>query len=367
MNKIFKVIWNVVTQTWVVVSELTCAHTKRASATVATAVLATLLFATVQASVAATSGTTGTNDLHTYGDASFNVFNNSATDLNRHVEDAYKGLLNLNEKGADKSNFLVADNTTATVGNLRKLGWVLSSKNGTRNEKSQQVKHADEVLFEGKDGVTVTSKSENGKHTVTFTLEKDLDVKTAKVSDKLSIGSGNKQINVTSTVDGLNFAKETAVNGDTNIQLRGIGSTLTDTITGTTKSATNGVDVKNHNLAASVKDVLSAGWNLQGNGVAVDFVNAYDTVNFTDDGETTKVTVTQKENGKGAEVKIGAKTSVIKEKDGKLFTGKDNKEKNQVDSTTTTDNTDEGNGLVTAKAVIDAVNKAGWRVKCRSS
>ncbi|HHF3506692.1 TPA: YadA family autotransporter adhesin [Haemophilus influenzae] len=192
-------------------------------------------------------------------------------------------------------------------------------------------------------------------------------MKTAKVSDKLSIGSGDKQINVTSTVDGLNFAKETAVNGDTNIQLRGIGSTLTDTITGTTKTAANGVDVKNHNLAASVKDVLSAGWNLQGNGVAVDFVNAYDTVNFTDDGETTKVTVTQKENGKGADVKIGAKTSVIKEKDGKLFTGKDNKEKNQVDSTTTTDNTDEGNGLVTAKAVIDAVNKAGWRVKTTSA
>lgn len=50
MNKIFKIIWNATTQTWVVVSELTRAHTKRASATVATAVLATLLSATVQAS-----------------------------------------------------------------------------------------------------------------------------------------------------------------------------------------------------------------------------------------------------------------------------------------------------------------------------
>lgn len=49
MNKIFNVIWNVMTQTWVVVSELTRTHTKRASATVETAVLATLLFATVQA------------------------------------------------------------------------------------------------------------------------------------------------------------------------------------------------------------------------------------------------------------------------------------------------------------------------------
>ncbi|HHF7261007.1 TPA: ESPR domain-containing protein [Haemophilus influenzae] len=49
MNKIFSVIWNVMTQTWAVVSELTRAHTKCASATVAVAVLATLLSATVQA------------------------------------------------------------------------------------------------------------------------------------------------------------------------------------------------------------------------------------------------------------------------------------------------------------------------------
>lgn len=511
MNKIFRVIWNVVTHTWVVVSELTRAHTKRASATVATAVLATVLSATIQASVAATSGTTVTNGLNAYGDANFNLANNSISDSEKHVEKAYKGLLNLNEKGAGKSNFLVADNTAATVGNLRKLGWVVSTKKG-RKEESNQVKQADEVLFTGSGAATVSSSSKDGKHTitvnvaetkvgdglekgtdgkiklkvdntdgnnlltvdatkgvsvtkgefntvttdatitqgananergkvtvkasngtvseddkkkvatvgdvaeainsaatfvkvksdnteiddtqvadnkdqalkagdtltlkagknlkvkgdgsnVTFALAKDLDVKTAKVSDKLSIGSVNKQINVTSTVDGLNFAKETAVNGDTNIQLRGIGSTLTDTITGTTKTAANGVDVKNHNLAASVKDVLSAGWNLQGNGVAVDFVNAYDTVNFTDDGETTKVTVTQKENGKGADVKIGAKTSVIKEKDGKLVTGKGNKEAGGTNTTPATEDTDEGKGLVTAKAVIDAVNKAGWRIK----
>ncbi|HHF6202132.1 TPA: ESPR domain-containing protein [Haemophilus influenzae] len=49
MNKIFSVIWNVMTQTWAVVSELTRAHTKRASATVATAVLATLLSVMAQA------------------------------------------------------------------------------------------------------------------------------------------------------------------------------------------------------------------------------------------------------------------------------------------------------------------------------
>nr|3EMI_A Chain A, Hia (Adhesin) [Haemophilus influenzae] len=70
-----------------------------------------------------------------------------------------------------------------------------------------------------------------------------------------------------------------------------------------------------------------------------------------------------KENGKRTEVKIGAKTSVMKEKDGKLFTGKANKETNKVDGANATEDADEGKGLVTAKDVIDAVNKTGWRIK----
>lgn len=58
MNKIYRIIWNSALNAWVAVSELTRNHTKRASATVATAVLATLLFATVQAS------TTDDDDLY---------------------------------------------------------------------------------------------------------------------------------------------------------------------------------------------------------------------------------------------------------------------------------------------------------------
>ena len=370
MNKIFKVIWNVVTQTWVVVSELTCAHTKRASATVAVAVLATLLSATAEAS----SSTSVTSKLNVYGTAA-NFNPSPITEFEKQYDRAYSGLLNLYEykKGTNNKQFLVDNDTTATVGDLRKLGWVLSTKNSTEDEKSQQVKQADEVLFKGsKGGVQVTSTSENGKHAITFALAKDLDVTSAKVSDKLSIGSGNKQVNVTSTTDGLNFAKEGVTGKDAYVHLSGIATTLNEPASAGAKSTHVDLsldDTKKSN-AASIEDVLRAGWNIRGaktvggNVDNVDFVATYDTVEFTDDGKgTTTVTVTQKENGKGADVKIGAKTSVIKEKDGKLFTGKDNKEKNQVDNTNTADNTDEGNGLVTAKAVIDAVNNSGWRVK----
>ncbi|HGS8439350.1 TPA: Hia/Hsf adhesin N-terminal domain-containing protein, partial [Neisseria lactamica] len=126
-----------------------------------------------------------TSGLRAYDDANFDVTNNSATDLNRHVENAYKGLLNLNEKTGMNKQPLVSDNTAATVGDLRKLGWVVSSKNGV-DEKSYQVKQADEVLFEGKGGAKVTSTSANGKHTIT------IDVAETKVGDGLEKGTDGK-------------------------------------------------------------------------------------------------------------------------------------------------------------------------------
>ena len=48
----------------------------------------------------------------------------------------------------------------------------------------------------------------------------------------------------------------------------------------------------NPNNAATVSDVLNAGWNLQGNGSAVDFVKPYDTVNFVNGVNTTAVVST---------------------------------------------------------------------------
>ncbi|HHF4888864.1 trimeric autotransporter adhesin Hsf [Haemophilus influenzae] len=448
--------------------------------------------------------------LRAYDDANFDVLNNSATDLNRHVEDAYKGLLNLNEKNANKQP-LVTDSTAATVGDLRKLGWVVSTKNGTK-EESNQVKQADEVLFTGAGAATVTSKSENGKHTITvsvaetkadsglekdgdtiklkvdnqntdnvltvgnngtavtkggfetvktgatdadrgkvtvkdatandadkkvatvkdvatainsaatfvktenlttsidednptdngkddalkagdtltfkagknlkvkrdgknitFDLAKNLEVKTAKVSDTLTIGgntptggtTATPKVNITSTADGLNFAKETAdASGSKNVYLKGIATTLTEPSAGAKSSHVDlNVDATKKSNAASIEDVLRAGWNIQGNGNNVDYVATYDTVNFTDDSTgTTTVTVTQKADGKGADVKIGAKTSVIKDHNGKLFTGKDLKDANNGATVSEDDGKDTGTGLVTAKTVIDAVNKSGWRV-----
>lgn len=58
-----------------------------------------------------------------------------------------------------------------------------------------------------------------------------------------------------------------------------------------------------YNNAASVGDVLNAGWNLQGNGTGKDFVKAYDTVNFAD-GQGTTAVVTTSADGKTSTIKF---------------------------------------------------------------
>ena len=66
------------------------------------------------------------------------------------------------------------------------------------------------------------------------------------------------------------------------------------------------------NNVATVSDVLNAGWNLQNNGEAKDFVKPYDTVNFVD-GKGTKVSV-ETENGTTSNVKFDIDTGKITNK-----------------------------------------------------
>ncbi|WP_425342111.1 YadA family autotransporter adhesin [Haemophilus influenzae] len=229
------------------------------------------------------------------------------------------------------------------------------------------------ITFKASDNLKIEQNS-NDK-SFTYSLKKELKNLTSVETEKLSFGANGNKVNITSDAKGLNLAKAVAgANNDTTLHLNGIASTLQDTLAGTQttkveKEANTITDEEKHR-AASVQDVFNAGWNIKGvkpnetTSSNVDFVRTYDTVEFLSaNTETTTVTVESKENGKRTEVKIGAKTSVIKEKDGKLFTGKENKETNQVTSTNAADNADEGKGLVTAKAVIDAVNKSGWRIK----
>ncbi|HFC6191564.1 TPA: ESPR-type extended signal peptide-containing protein [Neisseria meningitidis] len=332
MNKIYRIIWNSALNAWVVVSELTRNHTKRASATMETAVLATLLFATVQA-------------------------NATDTDEDEELEPVVRF--------APVLQFMIDKEGNGENESTGNIGWSIYYD-------SHNILHSAIITLKAGDNLKIKQNTneninENTKaSSFTYSLKKDLTGLTNVETEKLSFGANGNKVNITSDTKGLNFTKKTAeTNGDTTVHLNGIGSTLTDTLLNTeaTTNVTNdNVTDDEKKRAASVKDVLNAGWNIKGvkPGTTasdnVDFVHTYDTVEFLSaDTKTTTVNVESKDNGKKTEVKIGAKTSVIKEKDGKLVTGKDKGENGS--------STDEGEGLVTAKEVIDAVNKAGWRMK----
>ncbi|WP_118786449.1 Hia/Hsf adhesin N-terminal domain-containing protein [Neisseria lactamica] len=321
---------------------------------------------------------TGDDNLLTVGTDGASVAKGKLEVVNTTANGDKKG--QVKAKGANGTD--ATDKDVATVKDvaeaINKAETFVKVENTTDDIEDTAANGADNAEEALKAGDTLTFKAgknlkvkRSGKE-ITFDLAKNLDVKTATVSDKLSIGKDANKVNVTSTADGLTFAKKNgtpvAGNGtpDTRIYLNGIATTLTEPSAGAKSSHVDlNVDAAKKSHAASIEDVLRAGWNIQGNGNNVDYVATYDTVNFTDDGQgTTTVTVTQKENGKGADVKIGAKTSVIKDHNGKLFTGKELKDANHNGVTVTeADGKDEGKGLVTAEAVINAVNKAGWRIK----
>ncbi|OOS21285.1 YadA-like family protein [Moraxella pluranimalium] len=112
--------------------------------------------------------------------------------------------------------------------------------------------------------------------------------------------------------------------------------------------------------AATLGDVLNAGWNLKENGTAKDVVTPYDTVNFIN-GNGTTVTVTPSNNGASNEIKVDINladpnlTTTVGDTtltDGS--TGTDGK----IDTPAATD----GDKLVNATTVVNAINASGWNV-----
>ena len=99
-----------------------------------------------------------------------------------------------------------------------------------------------------------------------------------------------------------------------------------------------------YNYAATLGDVLNAGWNLQANESAVDFVKPYDTVNFASEDGTVEITPTT--NGSTSTLDFKVKHTDLTVTDGKV-----------VDP----DNTN-GSKSVNATTVANTVNNSGWKL-----
>ena len=260
--------------------------------------------------------------------------------------DAKKGLVDLS-KPKDGSAPTVSDNTAATVGDLRNMGWVVSADKTTGDlgkPYSEAVKNANEVKFVGTGSATVSGKTdENGVRTITVDVNNqavannaaapvvytdengDRVYPTGKKDDK---GNPIFSKNPDGSGDPVTGPIKTSINGPKGTK----SPTTLDNVAGNLPGAKEGTDAPTtssegpatadvpniKNNAATVGDVLNAGWNLQNNGAAKDLVTPYDTVNFIN-GEGTTAVVETKDN-KVSTVKFDVKlgNGLKKDKDGNI-------------------------------------------------
>lgn len=133
-------------------------------------------------------------------------------------------------------------------------------------------KTSDVITFAGENGIT--TKVNKGVVRVGIDQIKGL------TTPKLTVGNNNGKGIVIDSQNGQNT-------------ITGLSNTLANvTNDGAGHALSQGLaDNTDKTRAASIGDVLNAGFNLQGNGEAVDFVSTYDTVNFANGNATTaKVT-----------------------------------------------------------------------------
>lgn len=268
------------------------------------------------------------------------------------------------------------------------------------------------LKLKGENGLNVKTNKTTG--TVTFSIKQDGDLTIGKSTlnnNGLTVKNDNEQIQVSAdgikftgigngnlgtsienttriTKDNIGFAdntgsldtnkphltKDRLKVGDVEITSTGInaGSKAITGLSSTLPSIAsqsgrnielgNTIEDKDKSNAASISDVLNAGFNLQGNGIAVDFVSTYDTVNFIN-GNATTARVTYDEANKTSKVAydVNVDNKTIE------LTG-DNGTKNKIGVKTTTIthtstngnatsfNAGDDNALVNAKGIADNLN-----------
>ena len=274
------------------------------------------------------------------GTTSPTTLDNVTSKLENYKADPVNGKDPAKNSLRDLTNKNVTDNTVATVGDIRNMGWIVSSDkttgaNGTTTatEYSEAVKNANEVRFVGEGSAIVSGKTDDkGVRTITVKVDNQTGINktvtpvnytkadgTKVYPQEVDNGDGTKTVKFFENPDGT--GKEipsteviTSVNGPkgttTPATLSNVKSNLPDTKNSDTANTADapsnatksqaapnttnkdGDKYINPNNAATVSDVLNVGWNLQGNGTEVDFVKPYDTVNFVNGLNTTAVVST---------------------------------------------------------------------------
>ena len=280
----------------------------------------------------------------------------------------------------------------ATVGDLRNMGWVVSSDKTTGNlgtDYNDQVRNANEVKFVGTGTATVSGKTDDkGVRTITVEVNDQVSTNNAVTpvvyTDKdgnqvyptgKKDAAGNKIFNTKPDGSGqlVTGPVKTTINGPegtiTPTTLSNVEGNLDGAKTGTTAPTTNATlpnttnktrnDYINPNNAATVGDVLNAGWNLQNNGTAKDFVKPYDTINFIN-GKGTVANVETVENGTSSTVTFNIDNGTITNETNGLVkaSGLDKVVENAQNALTKAQNDDKAGSTPTTQAALKAAQDA---------
>lgn len=190
----------------------------------------------------------------------------------------------------------------------------------------------------------------NGSDTLEVQLNKDLNL-----TSNGSVTIGDTVIN-NGKISGLNDH----LSGPTN---------ATSNVANATETAPVNLSDDEKKQAATVGDILNAGWNLQANGQAVDAVTHGNKVNFTSDDGSVTITPTTDGTLSKLDLKVNA-TNVVNQVTGNVAgnttTGKAevvDKDGNPIANPTEADK----NKVATVGDVADTINNTGWTTKAKDA
>ena len=255
------------------------------------------------------------------------------------------------------------ENKVATVKNvadaINSAGWIVNTGKADNQDSfkteagtATKVGAGDKVNFQAGKNLEVKRDGNN----IIYATSDDLNVNNITVADNGSIKIGGTNI-TNGAVSNLTTHLVDPVKVEGDVENATKTADLAANLTTPTAANYRGKD------AATVEDVLKAGWNLQANGQPVDAVTHGNNVNFASDNSV-KITPTTDGNTSTINLSVNA-TNVVEQvtgnvsantTTGKAVVGKDGNEDTTPDA---------GNKVATVGDVANTINNTGWITKAK--
>ena len=317
----------------------------------------------------------------TFGDNSINITGGNLDMGNNQITNLKPGTngtdaVNLNQLKASRTVVTSNDKSVKVTpsvngdANTYDLSVDLSKVDLSKAKSSWNVKSSAAEGGNVTDAHNATEKNIADKNTVEFKAGKNLTVEqvngdtganvTFALSNNIQLdNNGSIKIGDTNITNGAVSNLTTHLESPVKVEGDVVNATktadLSANLTNTTAPDYKGKD------AATVEDVLKAGWNLQANGQPVDAVTHGNNVNFASDGSV-KITPTTDGNTSTINLSVNA-TNVVEQvtgnvsantTTGKAVVGKDGNEDTSANA---------GNKVATVGDVANTINNTGWITK----